>query len=115
MSDTCREPYRPHPNTTLELRISNALRRLNLDRPDIAALKDGQTIQRNIADDRWLAALLEDLQQHLTAAPELLHELQLKEAWIVNYVPPETEGYESELAGIRAAIAKATGGEYDKV
>lgn len=59
------DDYRPHPDTSLELRINNALHRLNLDRPDIAALKDGESLVRNITGDRWLAALLEDLQSHL--------------------------------------------------
>ena len=57
--------YRPHPNTSLEVRISNAIHALNLTRPDIAALKDGQSIVCNITDRRVVGALLEDIQSHL--------------------------------------------------
>ena len=60
-----KDDYRPNPDTSLELRINNALHRLNLDRPDIAALKDGESIQRPITDDRYLAALLIDLRSAL--------------------------------------------------
>lgn len=56
---------RPHPNTSFEVRIKNALHGLNLGRNDIKDLPDGHGIVRNIANDRIIAALLEDLQSHL--------------------------------------------------
>ena len=45
------------------------------------------------------------------AAPDMLRELEAKEAWMVDYVPPETPGYAAELSALRAAIAKAKGSE----
>ena len=57
--------YRPHPDTSFEVRIKNALNRLNLNRNDIKDLPDGASLSRNVTDDRQIAELLEDLQNHL--------------------------------------------------
>lgn len=53
--------YRPHPNTSMTVRINNAMNKLNIKRPDIAALPDGAVISRNITDDRNIYALLGDI------------------------------------------------------
>lgn len=69
------DSYRPHPDTSMQIRIDNALQRLNLDRPDIAALKDGETVSRNIADDRWLGTLLDDCGKSLSKANRVMDRM----------------------------------------
>ncbi|NBW19471.1 MAG: hypothetical protein EBR82_67000 [Caulobacteraceae bacterium] len=63
------------------------------------------------AAEAWgdMKEVLQTMRPLYATAPDMLQELELKLAWMLNNVPPETTGYEAELSTIKAAIKSAKG------